>query len=108
MTDLNRTVTVAHEGHPAVVGISSVIGTAPDRHVRFRVEMRGKTFRQSDFGGHWEQAVFNRKDWYRVQSAMYPTAVKSHFRRVTSTMLRELLDAIIALPAVTSINWVPA
>ncbi|MEI7340496.1 hypothetical protein WCT87_03250 [Pectobacterium brasiliense] len=42
MTDLNRTVTVAHDGHSAVVGISSIIGAAPDRHVLFRVEIRGK------------------------------------------------------------------
>ncbi|MGQ5289865.1 hypothetical protein ACULN0_10985 [Pectobacterium actinidiae] len=108
MTDLNRSVTVTHDGYSAVVGISGIDGTAPNRVVRFRVEMRGKTFRQSTFGGHWEMAIFNKKDWYRMESAMYPTTVKSHYRRVTSTMLRELLDTIIALPAVTSINWVPA
>ncbi|UDQ77706.1 hypothetical protein LJQ72_09205 [Pectobacterium brasiliense] len=106
MTGLNRSVTVAHDDHPTVVGISSIIGAAPDRHVLFRVEMRGKTFRQSDFGGHWEQAVFNKKGWYRVKSAMYLSAVRSHYRRVTSTKQRELLDAIIALPAVTDVNWV--
>lgn len=106
MTDLNRTVALAHDGQPAVVGISSIRGTVPDRRVLFRVEMRGKTFRQSPYGGHWEQAVFNKKDWYRMKSAMYPTAARSHYRRVTSTKQRELLDAIIARLAVTSVNWV--
>ncbi|MFJ5346647.1 hypothetical protein [Pectobacterium parvum] len=106
MTDLNRTVTVAHDGHPAVVGIASICGAGDTRLVRFRVEMRGKTFRQSDYGGHWELAVFNKKDWYRMMAAMYPTGVRSHYRRVTSTKQQHLLDAIIALPAVTAINWV--
>ncbi|MBQ4788028.1 hypothetical protein [Pectobacterium versatile] len=106
MTDLNRTVTVAHDGEPAVVGISSVLGAGTDRVALFRVEIRGRTFRQSSFGRHWEMAIFNKKDWYRMKAAMYPTAARSHYRRVTSTKQLELLNAIIALPAVTAINWV--
>ncbi|UYA60173.1 hypothetical protein NAL19_2018 [Pectobacterium sp. F1-1] len=107
MTDLNRTVTVAHDGQQAVVGISSILGAGIDRVALFRVEIRDRTFRQSTYGRHWEMAVFNKKDWHRMKAAMYPTAVRSHYRRVTSTKQLELLDAIIALPSVSSINWVP-
>ncbi|PRI19452.1 hypothetical protein [Pectobacterium versatile] len=105
MTDLNRTVTVAHDGQQAVVGISSILGAGIDRVTLFRVEMRDRTFRQSTYGGHWEMAVFNKNDWYRMKAAMYPTATRSHYRRVTSTRQLELLNAIIARPEVTSVNW---